>query len=151
MKFFLFKNLLRNNSKWGDIYTPFGICPLAAEKAHIGLPIDRLVDRPMVKKLTVEPFGRPPGQPCPEPERNGSLAGRPPGRPGQPQSGLTLVGRPLGRPTKHIGLCARLVHIGQPVRSTDHWFGPIDRPLVRSTRAWQGKIQDLKTGLFIIK
>ena len=79
------------------------------------------------------------------PESNCSLAGRPPGRPAAPESELTSVGRPLGRPAKSVGLCARLVHIGRPVRSTDHWSG---RPSQSTARAWQGKLQDLKTGLF---
>ena len=39
--------------------TPFGICPLAAEKGIFALP----VDWPTVKKVTVEPSGRPPGRP----------------------------------------------------------------------------------------
>ena len=57
-KILLLKNFLRNNSNGGDIYTPFGICPLAAEKGIFVLP----VDRPAVKKSTVEPSGRPPSR-----------------------------------------------------------------------------------------
>ena len=44
----------------GVFITLYGIRPLAAEKGIFALP----VDRPTVKKVTVEPSGRPPGRPC---------------------------------------------------------------------------------------
>ena len=47
----------------GVFITHLEICPLAAEKGQIALPVDRPVDRPTVKFLTVEPTGRPPGRP----------------------------------------------------------------------------------------
>ena len=65
----------------GVFITHLKICPLAAEKGQFALPVDRPVDRPTVKFLTVEPTGRLPGRPGLDPESNGSLAGRPPGRP----------------------------------------------------------------------
>ena len=129
----------------GVFITPFGIYPLAAEKGIFALPVDRPVDRPTVKKVTVEPSGRPPGRPCQiqraialwlvdRPVDRDKVNGRPPSRPAAPESRLTSAGRPLGRPAKSLGLCARLVHIGRPVRSTDHWSG---RPSRSTARAWQ--------------
>ena len=47
-------------SRNGVFIPSFQICPLTAEKGQIVL----LVDRPTVKKVTVEPSGRPPGRPC---------------------------------------------------------------------------------------
>ena len=106
------------------------ICPLAGRKVKNDLPVDRPVDRPTFKFLTVEPADRPPGRSRPEPESNGSLAGRSPGRPGQPESGLTSVGRPLGRPAQGAGLrarpCAR--RSTGPVDRLWLWsIGPVDR------------------------
>ena len=73
MKIFALEKLVKKQLKWGDIYTPFEICPLAVEKGQIALP----VDQPTVTFFIVAPSGRP----SPDPESNGSLAGRPPGRP----------------------------------------------------------------------
>ena len=61
----------------GGIYNPNKICPLAVGKGKFALPVDRAVDRPTVKFMTVEPTDRPPGRPGLDPESNGSLAGRP--------------------------------------------------------------------------
>ena len=100
---------------WG-IYNP-----------HKILPVGRLKGRPTVKFLTVEPVSRPPGRSRPEPESNGSLAGRPPGRPEQPESGLLSVGRPAQR----LAACTFLVHVRSTGtvdrRARSQPFGPVDR------------------------
>ena len=132
----LLKFLLKNQLKWG-IYNPLEICPLAAEKGQFALP----VDRPTVTILTVAPAGRPPGQPGLNPESNGSLVGRSPGRPkpdtesrlsvrstaqstrgfSREQSSLA-IDRP-GRPVFPAWLRAHSVHVGRTVRSTAHCYG----------------------------
>ena len=120
----------------GVFITPFGICPLVAEKGIFALPVDRPVDRPTVTFFTVEPSGRPPGRPCQiqraitlwpidRPIDRAKAHGRPPGQPPPPESGMTYVGRPHGRPAKPTWpLCTSREH-----RST----GSVDRLLVRST------------------
>ena len=163
MKILLLKFLLKTNSKWG-IYNPVEICPLAAEKGQIALPVDRPVDRPTVTFLTVEPNGRSPGRPSPDPESNSSLADRPPGRPeldtesrlsvrstarstggfSREQSSLA-VDRP-SQPASPAWLRARSVHVGRPARSTAHCYG---RP-VRSTGSQPVQLnQVLKLGFLL--
>ena len=76
MRIFALKKFVKNQLKYGVYIAPYEICPLAAGRGIFVLP----VDRPTVKNLTVEPTSRPPGQPGLDPESNGSLVGRPPGR-----------------------------------------------------------------------
>ena len=89
------------------------------------------VDRPTVIFLTVEP-----------PVDRAKPVGRPPGRPATPESWVLSVGRPPGRPAYLAGLCARLVHIGRPVRSTALWSGrssgqpPADLADILGLKAW---------------
>ena len=52
-----------------------------------------------------------------------------PGRPAVPESGYISVGRPRGRPAYLAGPCARFVHIGRPIRSTNPAL--VDRPIDR--------------------
>ena len=132
----------------GVFITPFGICPLAAEKAQIGLPVDRPVDRPTVKKVTVEPSGRPCQiqrvialWPVDHPVDRAKAYGRPP----PPESGVTSVGRSHGRSAKPTWpLCTSCAH-----RST----GSVDRLLVWSTvpvdrRSLAGIISEYKNWSF---
>ena len=143
----LLKLFLKNQLKWG-IYNPFEnllvgnwkgpVCP--SGRPANGQIFDRWALR-STARLTV-----------PDPESNGSLADRPPGRPeldtesrlsvrstdpvdrpgrpGQfPESrALWTVDRP-GRPATSPMLACTLVHVGRPHRSTDYYCG---RP-VRST------------------
>ena len=74
---FALEILIEKQPRNGVFIPSFRICPLAAEKGQFALLVDRPVDRPTVKNLTVAPVGRP-GL---DPESNGSLAGRLPGRP----------------------------------------------------------------------
>ena len=137
---FALEILVENTNSNGIYIAPLKFCPLAADKGKFALP----VDRPTVKKVTVEPSGRPPGRPpgrpcqiqraialwpVDRPVDRAKAYGRPSGRPSPPESGVTSAGRPHGRPAKTLGLCARIVHIGRPFWSTGSWSGrPVGRP-----------------------
>ena len=94
MEILLSKNLVQNNHEMGVFIPSFQICPLAAEKGKFALP----VDRPTVIFLTVEPTERLPDRPGLDPESNGSLAGRLPGRP-KPDTESRLSVRSTARST----------------------------------------------------
>ena len=92
------KNLLKINSNGGVFIAPFQICPLAAGKGIFALPVNRAVDRPTDKFITVEPTIRPLGRPGLDLESNGSLACRPLGRSELDTESRVSAGRPVGRP-----------------------------------------------------
>ena len=136
----LLKFSLKTTKKW--VFIPsFQICPLAAEKGQFALLVDRPFGRPAVKFLTVEPTGRPPGQPGLDTGSNGSLASRPPSRPkpdtesralcrstGSVDRGLFQRAEALWRLTDPFDrlpawLRARPVHVSRPDRSTDSCLG----------------------------
>ena len=142
----------------GVFIAPYEICLLAAGKGRNALP----VDRPTVKNLTVAPTGRP-GL---DPESNGSLAGRPPGRPepdtesralcrstarstwaiSREQSSLA-VDR-VGRPAHQQSWRARSVHVGRLARSTDF---KLDRPVRSTDRSQVRSVLGLKRLSFWLK
>ena len=106
--------------------------------------VDRAVDRPTVKFITIEPTGRPLSRPSLDPESNGSLAGRSLGRPELDTESRALcrsTGRSTrafsreqklsgSRPTRSTGppawlgvcLCTSVDRIGRPTSA------PVDRP-----------------------
>ena len=119
------------NSSWnttsnGVFITHLEICPLAADKGKIALP----VDRPTVKFLTVEPAGRPRDRPMPSLRSTVRLTA--------PTREWGTCSRSTERSTGPSGwLCAR--HRAR--QSTV----PVNRLLVRSTaRAWQGQFSGFK-------
>ena len=93
MKNFSLKILAKTALKWG-IYNPQKNLPVGREKAKIGFP----VDRPTVKKVTVEPCGRTPGRPCQLREQR--LSGRSTARSTETEkksNALCPVDRPVDR------------------------------------------------------
>ena len=134
----LLKNLVKQ-LKRGQIYYPSKSSRWQQAKGIFALPVDRAVDRPTVKFMTVEPTGRPLGRLGLDPESNGSLAGRPHGRPKLDTESRALCrstgafsreqrltgGRPIRSTGQPAWLRARPVHVGRPDRSTD--FCLVDR------------------------
>ena len=96
-------------------YSLSKICRWQTGKVKNDLPVDRPVDR-----------------------RNGHISdrcasSRPPVDQLAHKSGVLSVDRLRGRLAVVAGLCARLVHIGRPIRPTDHLSGrPSSRPPVWS-------------------